>query len=162
MTLDFWDTLANEAALKAFAGELEIEDSRMFMLLDRYFSDTAHDEAYLETFAEAAPRYIERSLKALNLDWESLRLQLKKTAAILAVNDPDEAERIEAALKHEAGNVSNRASMLVTIVWPMLRQTVTGAQKIGEKFGYTPEAWSKLDLTEQSRAYALAKKEGRL
>jgi hypothetical protein len=134
----------------------------MFKLLDRYFTGE-HDETYLEKFAEAAPGYVERSLKALNLPyWDTLRYQLKKAAALLSINHPDEAEHIETLLATEEGNASNRASILVTCVWPMLNKTVKGDSRMAEMCGFTPEDWLKLDLTSQSREYARAKKDGRL
>jgi len=65
-------------------------------------------------------------------------------------------------LETEKGNASNRAAILVTLVWPMLKETVEGNCRMAEKCGFTPEDWLKLDLTSQSREYAKAKKLGRL
>ena len=89
MTLDWHDGTANKAALEAYAGSLlEIETHNMFKLLDRYFTG-GHEETYLDKFAEAAPGYVERSLKALNIpNWDTLLYQFKKAAALLRITHP--------------------------------------------------------------------------
>jgi hypothetical protein len=158
MTLDWYDGTSNTAALAAYAGDLESETSNLFRLLDRYFTGD-HDETYLGKFAEAAPGYIGRSLKALNIpDWDTLRYQLKKAAALLRTNRPDEADHIENLLGNEQENASARASILVTVVWPMLQNTIAGDSRIAEKCGCTVEEWLKLDLTSKSREYSRMKK----
>jgi hypothetical protein len=65
-------------------------------------------------------------------------------------------------LETEKENASNRAAILVTHVWPMLKETVKGDSQMAEMCGVAPEDWFKLDITSRSREYARAKKDGRL
>jgi hypothetical protein len=165
MILDWNDILTTKQAVENFRhGGLEGETNNMRRLMERYFSFHSDEGLpYMEKFSQLAPGYVERSLKALGLDsWDALKRQLNTMAAFVGATDSSDRAAELRDLIAEAKNCTNRAGMLVTVVWPTLIEKLKQDRDLAERCGHTLESFSKLSAPAKAAHIAAVRQAERL
>jgi hypothetical protein len=131
----------------------------LWALVGRVVEGRKGTAAEKEIYARADD-YIAESLKVLGgLTFEQVAAKMDTLDRLHALASTGKEPTDPPALETWGATNSKRA-MFLCQVWHRLEKNYEANQ--AGQYGFTPEEWAKLDLTEQSRAFARAKKAGRV
>lgn len=160
----FWSSMSEQQdALDRYSGELEREAEKLAQLMCKW-SETRNEEL-LNTFTEAAPSFVARSLDALGFEtWAQVQEQLKIWSALKygeSTLPGLNAEAAEAARQAEAELLQSaeceappemQATILITAVWPTVKRTLASWHRTADGAGVDTKAFAQMNVYQREHA----------
>jgi hypothetical protein len=154
----FWCSMAEQQeAMDRYIGTLEAESNRLADLMCKW-CDTK-DETLLDSFNDAAPAFVEKSLAALAMTWEQVEYQISIWDQMSDMARRSDMPHHEIAppdlVKHckdgsEAPNFQ-RANLLILHIWPHIKVLLRGWNEQADAVGMDRAAFGKLTIYQREK-----------
>ncbi len=136
-------------AVDRFTGELEAESNRLAHIMSEWAA--TKDETLLDSFVDAAPAFVEKSLAALGMTWDEVRFQLRCWAALKRGSADLEAEKELLQWAENEAEPVLQATVLITTIWPGIERSLKSWNEKADAVGMDRAAFGRLSIQQRER-----------